>query len=130
MKELIIWSEGYSVGIQEIDDQHKKLIGLINQLYNLYLDKRSSEIASIIKEIKAYTLYHFSTEEKLFRECKYKDMLSHIQMHEGFINDLNDITKNSSASNDILTMKTMTFLQRWLTNHIMKEDKKYVGHLK
>ena len=52
MKNLITWSEGYSVGNQEIDIQHKKLIDLINRLYNLYLTKQQNGVNDILKEIK------------------------------------------------------------------------------
>ncbi len=48
-------NSGYSVGINEIDNQHKKLIELINRLYSLYLDKNDQEIKNIISEIKDYT---------------------------------------------------------------------------
>jgi len=128
-KKLIIWSEGYSVGIQEIDMQHKKLIDLINRLYGLFLNKNYEEVNEVIREIKDYTLYHFSTEERLFREKKYLHEIEHIAKHEEFIVELNKLYADYIHSPSILTMKAMTFLQKWLTNHILKEDKKYVGYL-
>ncbi|MGD9993108.1 MAG: bacteriohemerythrin [Salinivirgaceae bacterium] len=129
-KELIIWSEGYSVHIPEIDEQHKKLISLINRLYNAYLNKKhQSEISQIIKEIKEYAFYHFSTEEKLFEKHNYAEKKEHIEIHNSFIDEINQLVKTHESSSLVLTMKTMTFLQRWLTNHILKEDKKYVGKI-
>lgn len=128
-KKLIIWSEGYSVGLKEIDMQHMKLVDLINKLYNLFLNKNYDDLKNIMKELKDYTLYHFSTEEKLFREKKYSNELEHIAKHEELVNQLNTLINEFMNSPSILTMKTMTFLQKWLTNHILKEDKKYVGYL-
>jgi hemerythrin-like metal-binding protein len=128
-KKLIIWSEGYSVGIKDIDMQHMKLIDLINKLYNLFLNKNYDDLKNIMKELKDYTLYHFSTEERLFREKKYSNELEHIAKHEELVNQLNTLINEFINSPSVLTMKTMTFLQKWLTNHIMKEDKKYVGYL-
>jgi hemerythrin-like metal-binding protein len=128
-KKLIIWSEGYSVGIKDIDMQHMKLIDLINKLYYLFLNKNYDDLKNIMKELKDYTLYHFSTEERLFREKKYSNELEHIAKHEELVNQLNTLINEFINSPSVLTMKTMTFLQKWLTNHIMKEDKKYVGYL-
>lgn len=129
MRKLIIWSEGYSVNNSEIDEQHKKLINLINQLYNIFLDKNTDQIADILKEIQAYTLYHFNTEEKLFSKYKYPNRLDHIKMHESFIEEFKKLSQTIDTSSDIFVMKIITFLQKWLTNHIMKEDKKYQGYL-
>jgi len=127
-KELILWSEGYSVNHTEIDNQHKKLIELINRLYNIYLDqKHETEIKSVVDEIKKYAQYHFKTEENLFVLKKYKNSAEHIKLHQSFIEEFEDILKSYNGLSLVLTMKTMTFLQRWLTNHIIKEDKKYIG---
>lgn len=129
MKEFITWSEGYSVGIKEIDAQHKKLIELINGLYGLYVEKNEKDIGKIIKEIKEYTIYHFSAEEKLFRENKYDGARAHIKLHEDFIQEFNDMVKDYTKMPSVLNIRILTFLQKWLTNHILKEDKKYVGFL-
>jgi hemerythrin-like metal-binding protein len=129
-KELIQWSQGYSVNNNEIDAQHKKLIELINLLYNVYLDqKHETEINNIIDQIKQYSLYHFKTEETLFRLKKYENTEEHIKLHQSFIDEFEAIIKTYNGLNLVITMKTMTFLQRWLTNHIIKEDKKYIGFI-
>ncbi len=128
-KNLIIWSNSYSVGNSEIDAQHQKLIDLINKLYNLYLDKNLDGIKEVISEIKDYTHYHFSAEEKLFRGKNYPEANEHTKLHDNFIDELNELNNSYVNSPSILTMKTMTFLQKWLTNHILKEDKKYMAYL-
>lgn len=129
MKELIIWNDAYSVDLPEIDSQHKKLIGLINQLYNLYLERNQHQVHDVIKEIQDYTVYHFSTEENLFKAKNYSQQEEHKVLHEQFIDEFNQLLEQYKGAESVLTMKIMTFLQRWLTNHILKEDKKYVGYL-
>ncbi len=129
-KELIIWNEAYSVGISEFDNQHKKLINIINKLYRSYLNKsHDSEITALINELKEYTKYHFASEEKLFKEKNYYLAKEHIKAHESFKEELFAIVETYDDLKLVLTMKTMTLLQRWLTNHILKEDKKYMGHI-
>ncbi|MFA6401677.1 MAG: bacteriohemerythrin [Salinivirgaceae bacterium] len=129
-KELLLWSQAYSVNNDEIDAQHKKLIDLINLLYNVYLDqKHETEIKNIIDQIKQYSLYHFKTEETFFKIKNYKNSAEHIKLHQSFIEEFEEILKSYNGLNLVITMKTMTFLQRWLTNHILKEDKKYIGFI-
>lgn len=129
-KKLIVWSEAYSVDIVEIDKQHMRLIDLINKLYNLYLEKKYDDVTRIVRDIKEYTIYHFSTEEKYFRDKDYVHAKDHIGLHEDFINEFNALVEESQKSPFVLTMKMMTFLQKWLINHILKEDKKYTPYLK
>lgn len=129
-KDLILWNEAYSVNIPEIDIQHKKLIDLINRLYNSYLNKEHDQkIGEIIIEIKEYTHYHFTTEEELFAKKNYKHALEHRLLHKSFTEELEAMVDSYDGMKLVLTMKTMTLLQRWLTNHILKEDKKYMGYL-
>ncbi len=129
-KELLLWSEGHSVNNTKIVEQHKKLIELINRLYNVYLDqKHETEIKDIVAEIKNYTFYHFKAEETLFKIQNYKNSAEHIKLHQSFIEEFEAILKSYNGLNLVITMKTMTFLQRWLTNHIIKEDKKYIGFI-
>lgn len=129
-KNLITWNEGYSVDIPELDNQHKILISILNRLYNSYLNKsHDKDIVPLLDELKDYTKYHFESEERLFREKNYPMAQEHIKAHESFKEELLTIIESYNDLSLVLTMKTMTLLQRWLTNHILKEDKKYVGYI-
>ena len=128
-KELIIWNDAYSVGIEIIDNQHKELVRLINKLYNLYLNKETDNIFEIISALKDYTHYHFSAEEKLFKEKNYPKADEHIKIHNEFITEVNKLAEEYKNNPNVLSIKAMTLLQRWLTNHILVEDKKYVRYL-
>jgi hemerythrin len=72
--ELIKWKDVFSVKVSEVDNQHKKLIGLINQLYDaMRVGKGREVLGSVLTELVNYTIYHFSTEERLFREYGYPE---------------------------------------------------------
>mgnify|MGYP000867218199 FL=1 len=66
---LVEWKSEFSLGISEIDEQHKKILAIINKLYDLFSNKEHQDIAEIeriIKELADYAVYHFQTEEKYF----------------------------------------------------------------
>ena len=72
--ELISWKDSLNVGIVEIDEQHKKLVGLINKLFEAMANGKSSEIMkSVLGELSNYVNTHFATEEKLMKQFGYED---------------------------------------------------------
>ena len=77
---FIEWSEKLSIGIKVIDDQHKKLIEQINILHSAMREGKAKEVVgAILEELRAYTKYHFSNEEKAFERYNYSVKMSHIQ---------------------------------------------------
>ena len=125
-QEYIPWSQELSVGIRELDKQHKILTRLINQLYNEAILKRpdNSVISGILNELAQYTIIHFSVEESLFRIFDYPDTDSHQQHHEQLKENLFDI-QNKFHLGTPVTLELMGFLRQWLKQHIMKDDKQY-----
>lgn len=125
-QEYIPWSQELSVGIRELDEQHKILIGLINQLYNEAILKRpdNSVISGILNELAQYTVIHFSVEESLFRIFDYPNTDTHQQHHEQLKESLFDI-QNKFRLGTPVTLELMGFLRQWLKQHIMKDDKQY-----
>ena len=70
---FIKWSEDYSVGIEKIDMQHKKLVSYINELHDAMKDGQSnSVIGDILNKLVKYTKEHFSTEEEYMQKYNYK----------------------------------------------------------
>ena len=80
---LIAWSDKYNVQIKEIDNQHKVLVGMINDLHDAMKQAKSKEISlEIINKMAEYTKFHFSTEEKYMRRFAYPDYPGHKHEHE------------------------------------------------
>ena len=128
-KKLIFWDDTYSVGNDEIDNQHKELINQLNKLYNLYLEKEIGKMPEIITALKDYTNYHFKTEETFFRNFNYPLAAEHTQIHNDFITELQKLENDFKNNPNILCIKILTMLQNWLMNHILVEDKKYMKYL-
>lgn len=124
---LIIWDESLSVHVKKIDEQHQKLIQLINDLHEAMRQRKTNEaLGKIIDELIAYTTSHFLTEETYFEQFQYIDRLAHKRRHSEFVKKVGEFQKEFTSGKLMLSMEIMTFLKDWLVNHIQGEDKKYV----
>ncbi|MDW5418378.1 bacteriohemerythrin [Iodobacter sp. CM08] len=122
------WTDELSVGIQEIDEQHKVLIDLLNELHDAIRQHHGSEASvQILGRLADYTRTHFTVEESLMRILGYPDYDAHKQHHEDLINQMNELQLRLSAG-EAVTFELMHFLRHWLTNHIMEGDKRYTEH--
>jgi len=131
MKELFAWNQTYELGIQTIDEQHKKWLGIMNKLYNSFVKKEASDkVLSIIKEMEDYTIYHFSSEERFFKQFGFIQESAHLKLHNDFKLELKKLKTEYEKSPLSLTYKLMTFMQNWLRAHILEADKQYVSLLK
>lgn len=128
---FILWNESYSVGIKRIDEQHKKLIVILNKLYESFVDQTTGQkLKEIIDELIDYTQYHFKTEEDLFKQSAYPDNDKHIEEHSEFIVKVTRFKTEFEAGKTNLTFQLMNFLRNWLINHIAISDQEYAGHFR
>lgn len=127
---LFSWSNEYSVNIKEIDEQHKVLINLINELHDkMKIGKAKEILGGILDELVDYTIYHFKHEENLFTSHGYPDSDLHKTVHKGLVKQVKDLKNDFESGKTILSMDIMNFLKGWLGNHIQGTDKKYSSYL-
>jgi hemerythrin len=125
---LIEWTDSLSVGIEEIDKQHKRLIELINELHVAMRERRTRDVlGNIINGLKDYAVIHFSTEEKYFDQYNYLKSGSHKREHMAFINKVIAFKAGFDKGKLMLSMEIMDFLKDWLVNHIQKIDMAYAS---
>ena len=123
---LITWQDSFSVGIHSIDDQHKKLVGMINNLYSeFYKGITDDFLKELIVELEKYTVYHFSYEEKFMKLYNYKDSKEHQEEHKKFVEEIKNYKETVSQKNKTAVIDFATFLKNWLLKHIMGTDKRY-----
>ena len=126
----ITWNEDYSVNIREIDSQHKKLVKMINFLHAETDEEHYHQtVDNILDELIKYTVYHFSFEESLFARYSYPETLNHIRAHTDLIEQIKTFMNEFNSSGNVLPIDLINFLQKWLIDHIMGEDKKYGAFL-
>jgi hemerythrin len=123
---IMKWSNDLSVNVNEIDDQHKKLIDLINNLHDAMLARKGKEaLGQTLDELAAYTVYHFSAEEKYMKQFNYSGYIDHKKEHEAFVNKVDNVSKEYQQGKLGISMELMNFLRDWVQNHIKISDKKY-----
>lgn len=123
---LMEWTSDLSVGVREIDDQHKKLIGLINKLHDaMRAGQGKQALEGTLQELAAYTVYHFQTEEKYMEKFSYVRLPSHKAEHAAFVKKVTDFQNEYAAGRLGLTLDLMNFLRDWVSSHIQKTDKQY-----
>lgn len=123
------WSDGLRVKIDSIDNQHKKLLALINELYDaIYAQKGGDVVSRVLKEVVDYTDYHFKTEEAYFQKHVYPEASAHVKEHEYLRKEARELLKKLEGGKSI-TLQTMVFLKDWLFDHIMESDQQYAPYL-
>ncbi|MFC1673312.1 bacteriohemerythrin [Pseudomonadota bacterium] len=130
--KAVKWSADLSVGIEEIDDEHRNLVICIDDLFTACFAGQGPQVlGGILKRLQKYTREHFAHEEDFMRKIKYPGLAEHRAIHTELVSELDDIIDEFKASNSHeLSNKTLQFLEDWLTQHIMIEDRKigkYVG---
>ncbi len=124
------WSNRYSVHIVEIDEQHKKLINLINEMYDAMQAGKGREIIDIVlDEFVDYTVFHFNTEERLLRQHSYPNYDDHKDMHDHIANKARELKKTLDKRNKPSSIDVMLLMTNWLNTHILEEDRKYVPYI-
>ncbi len=121
------WNEGMSVGVEAIDNDHKTLLSLINEV-NEAINSSSTDaiVEDIFKRLEDYTKQHFAREELLMRQCRYNDLEDHKKQHQRFINKIPELRNHLLNANTIdVASETGLFLLNWLMNHIIVEDMSY-----
>lgn len=131
VRDLLRWDRSLTTGLNTIDQQHKQLVALINDLHKSMKQGSSvRESGVILDKLLRYTSSHFATEEKLFQQHNYPKSSQHKEHHSKLVAQVMDFQKEFKNGNAILSAELMDFLKDWLVNHIKKTDMEYVPFLK
>ena len=132
-KELITWTEKLACGIKQIDDQHKGLVDLVNEMFNHVTGNNLQEhnyFDRVIQEAVNYVKNHFVTEEKIMLTTKFPGYVEHKKEHENFVLAIVENIKDYKAGKRF-TLSTFTrFLKDWVLSHIALVDKQYFEYFK
>ncbi len=126
------WSQNYSVGVVILDEHHKELFKILNQLFNLMDESADDDpILKVIDNLLNYTHYHFAEEEKIMAKIDYPELEEHKILHKEIIDQLNDFAKEAKDGMAIfVAIKIATVGIEWLKNHILSVDHKYYNYMK
>jgi PAS domain S-box-containing protein/hemerythrin-like metal-binding protein len=123
----VIWNDAYSVGVAEMDEQHKKLVGMINQLADCHA-AQSAESSEAFHEVLCrmfdYTRVHFKAEEDYLQRIGYPQLLAHEKEHTAFVEKMT--TYSLVASDGVQDCEgAYHYMKNWLLSHILKSDMQY-----
>lgn len=127
---VLMWTKYYKTNIKEIDEQHKELIDILNNLHEaMTRGQVRKEIYDIFQRLSDYITNHFATEENLMESYDYPDILEHKSEHEGLTAKTIKLKSDIDNGKMVITSELMDFLMNWLTNHILGTDKKMGKYL-
>lgn len=123
---LISWSDRLSVGIERIDTEHQKLVGLINDLHAAMIKGQGRDVTGpILAGLHDYTVTHFRGEEQVLEREKYPDLEAHRAEHRALTAQVEEFRRRFEAGEIALTVALLMFLRDWLTRHIEHSDQAY-----
>jgi hemerythrin len=128
---LLEWNENLSVGVPSIDAQHKKLVGMLNELYDaMQAGKSQAVLGKVLKELADYTVYHFQYEESLLAQTGYRASPEHKREHDELTKLVQEVSqKYEAGATPALSEEVLNFLRRWLFIHITGSDRKFGPYL-
>ncbi|MGN7611539.1 bacteriohemerythrin [Magnetococcales bacterium HHB-1] len=125
------WSKQLSLGIKEMDQQHQRIVDLINEMYQ-YIQRGDEKegIKKVVPELIGYTKSHFKAEEELIDAHNYPDAENHKKLHVKMLERIQSYADRMEDGDISAAHSFMGFLKNWLTSHIMQTDQKYGRYLK
>ena len=125
------WNDMYSVEIPSIDEQHKSLLKMINDLSSSLSQKGNLKAQLLVLlKLTSYTISHFRHEEKLFDTYHYEEVEEHKTAHQKLIERVEEFQDRLAEKNEDVGGELLAFLVDWLLNHILIMDKKYTPFMK
>jgi len=126
---LVEWDQSFSVNHNEIDQQHKRWIEILNQLHddlvNGSFDDLNKMTINALKSMQEYANNHFEFEEQYLREIGYPKLVEHHRLHKDFDDNIYRYDNDIRQGHTVLNTEIITVLKDWLINHIQGADKDY-----
>jgi len=124
------WQDRFSIGIEEIDNQHKKIIEMINRLDKSRIDGNfGSEVNVVLVQLVKYSMEHFKYEEDLMQRMKFADAEKHRELHAELTEQIVVLLRRVKQGYNINVFEVISILKSWMIDHIRKEDRKFGKHV-
>lgn len=126
----IVWSEILRVGVDEIDEDHRKLVNLFNLLNHAVIEGESAEyLEAILEELINCTVWHFSHEERLMLKHRYAGIEEHKAEHRELVESARELGQAILQADKPGVDQQIQILERWLTEHIFTTDMRLASYL-
>jgi hemerythrin len=126
----IVWGNILSVGVDEIDEDHRKLVSIFNILNHSVMKDDSPEyLAAVLEELINCAVWHFSHEERLMLKYGYEESEEHKAEHQELIKSAKELQQEVLQDDIPVAEEHVEFLERWLTEHIFTADMRLGSYL-
>ena len=126
----LVWDHVLSVGVDEVDDDHRKLVNLFNMLNHSVTEEDDPEyLAAILEELINCTAWHFSHEERLMLKHGYEGLAEHKEEHKELVKSAKELQQKILQAGNLVATEDIEFLERWLTEHILTTDMRMGSYL-
>jgi len=126
----IVWGVVLSVAVDEIDEDHRKLINIFNILNHAVAEGESPDyLAAVLNELINCTVWHFSHEERLMLKHGYEEIEEHKAEHQELIDSAKKLQQKILQADKPVSDEDIEYLERWLTGHILTTDMKLGSYL-
>jgi len=124
---FVAWEQKYEMGIEQFDVHHRHLVDLLNLLYERYATHQDDDLSlrEAVCSLTEYADYHFGLEESWMQQVHYPEYAEHVLQHKQFIFKLVDFNHLYRTEKEHLALEMVSFLRRWLLDHILHADGKY-----
>ncbi len=120
------WTTDLAVGIGEFDEQHKRLIAILNEMHQAMQEGRGKDVlCDVLDRMADYTEYHFSSEETYFDQYGYPQSSQHKKEHENLMKRVHDLQEKARGPAFLLSVEVLEFLKNWIQGHIRGSDQRY-----
>lgn len=127
MDRYVEWKSFYSVGDAAIDREHKRILGMIDDLYMaVQLGNGPARVRDVLERLADYTTTHFEHEERVMLDCGYPNFDAHKTMHDEMRRRVIEFRSNPDT---VVAQDLMQFLKNWWTRHIQNQDKAFAPYL-
>lgn len=123
------WTSELEIGIEVIDNQHKRIVDYINMLYDASQTGDRKQVAEVIEQLIEYTLSHFAFEEEMQEQAGYPFVKAHQKVHQLFARRVGEFQQRFELGEDVAE-PLLTLLRTWLINHIRRDDADYAQIVK
>lgn len=123
---LFLWKKSYETGLAEIDVQHRRLVGMINELSDAMMERQGQRaLPHVLEELVAYIQLHFTTEEEAMHVRNYPELDQHREAHLELTRKVLAFKDRYAREHDLDTREMLDFLCGWLKDHILVSDKAF-----
>lgn len=124
---LVSWQDEYETGDVQVDKQHKALFAMVNALHNAIVERRTQDImGDILNTLERYVAQHFAAENRLMDASGYPELEKHRTEHQALADKAGSVIADYRNGRLVLGVTVSQFLGKWLTEHILIEDKKMI----